>query len=307
VTSVRTPEGDAPVDSAAGGVLFLRELGAGDNDLTVEYAGLSFLNEESVRFRTRLEPPDTGFSPPRAERSTQFRNLGEGEYRFSVVSVNGRGEESSPTAVRFVILPPFWKTWWFTAAALLLLAAAAGASARAVTIRRVERAMREMERQRDLQRERERISRDLHDQVGGELAGLISGLDLVDRIGDAGHITGIRYGVETVGDAGVELYPQEVLGLFRVAQEALANILKHARPTRVTVILTSERGIGLTVENDGAPPAGAGPGPLGGRGLGNMEKRMRDLGGTFEWGRTEAGNFIVRAACRRSGTAKYPT
>ena len=70
-------------------------------------------------------------------------------------------------------------------------------------------------------------------------------------------------------------------GLYRVMQEALANVLKHARASKVEVALAFEpEGVRLSVQDDGDGfhPDGIRPG----YGLGNMRQRAEELGGRFE-------------------------
>ena len=85
------------------------------------------------------------------------------------------------------------------------------------------------------------------------------------------------------------------LTLYRVAQEALTNIRKHARAERVVISLTYEPSrAGLAVEDfacpDGAPPPGGGTG----YGLTGMRERVELLGGTLDAGPTTSG-FRVEA------------
>jgi len=73
------------------------------------------------------------------------------------------------------------------------------------------------------------------------------------------------------------------LVLFRVLQEALTNAAKHARPTRVEVVLEplGERGARLVVRDNGrgfAVPEAQG---LGGFGLTQMRERVEARGGRF--------------------------
>ncbi|MGO1049624.1 sensor histidine kinase [Crossiella sp. CA198] len=73
--------------------------------------------------------------------------------------------------------------------------------------------------------------------------------------------------------------------LFRVAQEALTNVAKHAKATRVGVTLSYEDDVVLLdVVDDGVgiqPPTGRAPG-VEGYGLGVMRQRVRGVGGTLE-------------------------
>ena len=102
--------------------------------------------------------------------------------------------------------------------------------------------------------------------------------------------TGIACTLSTTGEE-VELGTDARLTLYRVAQEALTNIRKHAHPERVEVRLSYEpAGTQLVVE-DFASPASSRP-PLGdgtGYGLTGMRERAELLGGRLEAGPTTAG------------------
>jgi signal transduction histidine kinase len=89
-----------------------------------------------------------------------------------------------------------------------------------------------------------------------------------------------RVGVE--GDER-ELGSEARLTVYRVAQEALTNVRKHARAERVELLLRYEPdGVRLVVE-DFAAPGAAPPGPSdgGGYGLTGMRERAELLGGTL--------------------------
>ncbi|MFF2523674.1 sensor histidine kinase [Streptomyces liangshanensis] len=86
---------------------------------------------------------------------------------------------------------------------------------------------------------------------------------------------------------------------YRVVQEALTNVLKHASGAKVVVRLAHrEAEVAMQVENgpsDGAAQdAGLGL-PSGGNGLVGMRERVAALGGVFVSGETDAGGFRVSA------------
>ncbi len=92
------------------------------------------------------------------------------------------------------------------------------------------------------------------------------------------------------------------LALYRVAQEALTNVRRHADAERVDVALAWSPGeVVLTVEDRAGVPVGAGGeaprrvGPGGGHGLTGMRERAELLGGTLDAGPTPDG-FRVRLA-----------
>lgn len=82
-------------------------------------------------------------------------------------------------------------------------------------------------------------------------------------------------------DLAVRVTPHAALQLLRIAQEALTNVLKHARATHVAVRLRQTAGVlQLEVEDDGQGAVDTRAG--GGRGFRNMIERARQLGGALD-------------------------
>jgi signal transduction histidine kinase len=69
----------------------------------------------------------------------------------------------------FVVLPLFWQTWWFVSLMVAASLGAVGGVARYATRRRMQRKLERLEQQNALERERARIARDMHDELGAKL------------------------------------------------------------------------------------------------------------------------------------------
>lgn len=98
----------------------------------------------------------------------------------------------------------------------------------------------------------------------------------------------------------VRLYAAEVESTaFRVVQEALTNVHKHAAGAKTYVRLAHRVSeIAMQVENEPPPEASAASSarlPSGGNGLVGMKERVAALGGVFVSGPTDAGGFRVSA------------
>jgi len=85
---------------------------------------------------------------------------------------------------------------------------------------------------------------------------------------------------------------------YRIVQEALTNIGKHARGTagRVRVTGAADRGLHVSVRNRQPAHAQAGPAlPGSGAGLLGLQERVALAGGTLMHGPDGTGDFVVDA------------
>jgi signal transduction histidine kinase len=86
------------------------------------------------------------------------------------------------------------------------------------------------------------------------------------------------------------------VSFFRITQESLRNVKKHARAESVTVTLAQEDGtLLLTVSDDGRGFAPDGVRKLPGLGLKSMRERMRLINGSISYTSREGEGTIVKA------------
>ena len=92
------------------------------------------------------------------------------------------------------------------------------------------------------------------------------------------------------------LTPDAVLALYRIAQEALTNVARHARACRVVVALDgSHRSLKLTIADDGCGLARGARRKQGHFGLVGMRERCTALGGTLRIGGAQGSGTLVSA------------
>jgi len=99
------------------------------NDFTIDYAGLFYLDPEDLRYRYLLENHDGEWVDARTTRNARYSGLAPGDYVFRVRAVSGNGVWSEEDAtIAITILSPWWRTGWAYALwALLLFGAVVGA------------------------------------------------------------------------------------------------------------------------------------------------------------------------------------
>ncbi len=128
--------------------------------------------------------------------------------------------------------------------------------------------------------------------------------DAVTRLGLAGAIEAAAH--DTLEPAGVEVRCQvdaidgalastAAVHVYRIAQEACANVARHAEARAVHVVLARQGArLVLQIDDDGRGLDGERAGGAG-HGLRGMRERAAMLGGTLTVGRSERGGVRVRA------------
>jgi signal transduction histidine kinase len=92
--------------------------------------------------------------------------------------------------------------------------------------------------------------------------------------------------------------------LLRVAQEAVANALKHGRAPQIRVRVTLDREqLTLTVDDSGSGLKRTQPKAGSGFGLNNIRERLSELGGALGTGPSTLGGFHLRATLPRQDRA----
>lgn len=113
-------------------------------------------------------------------------------------------------------------------------------------------------------------------------------------VGGFGRRTGIQTSFEIVGDV-VPIASAETV-LYRIAQEALSNVYRHANATRLRVLLSYRRSaVHLIVSDDGV---GIPVGVLldrgrAGVGLASMRSRLSEVGGRLSIRRLSPGTALI--------------
>jgi ligand-binding sensor domain-containing protein/signal transduction histidine kinase len=142
----------------------------GHRKLEFEFTALGFIAPENIRFRHRLDGLDEAWVEGGTERAVSYSRLPAGDYRFRVAACNNVGVwTEQDVGLTFAVTPFYWQTWWFRLGVGGLVLAAFGWSIRWFEKRKMRRRMESLERQHAIERERMRIARDLHDEMGANL------------------------------------------------------------------------------------------------------------------------------------------
>lgn len=171
-----------PLTDANGCVPTHLKLPAGKRQLNFRFTALSFAAPDKVRFRYRLAGFEDGWVDAETRRFAHYGPLPPGDYRFEVLACNNDGVWS-PTGASLELkqLPQFWQTWWFQTLTALAVVGTIFGIVRSIVMRRYHRKLEQLKQQRAIEQERERIAKDIHDDLGAGLTQILLQSSLARR------------------------------------------------------------------------------------------------------------------------------
>jgi len=142
----------------------------GKESLEIDYTSLNLGAPERARFRYRMEGHETKWTEAGNVRAAHYSQLPPGQYRFHVKACNeDEVWNEIGSALSVTVLPPFWRTAWFLTLVTLALLGIIVGSVHYVSTQKLQRQLAGLRQQEALEKERARIARDLHDQLGANL------------------------------------------------------------------------------------------------------------------------------------------
>jgi ligand-binding sensor domain-containing protein/signal transduction histidine kinase len=138
--------------------------------LEIHFTALSFISPEEIHFRYRLDGFDSDWVNDMNSRLARYGRLPYGRYHFRVAAryADGPWLESPQTFAFIVPTPLYFQTWAICLYGFTAIALVTGI-VRVVSHRRLRFTLARLEQQQSLERERMRIARDMHDEMGSKL------------------------------------------------------------------------------------------------------------------------------------------
>jgi signal transduction histidine kinase/ligand-binding sensor domain-containing protein len=310
----------------------LIELPYNKNKISFRLAALDFTRPKANRIEYKLEGWDEHWVLSH-NKGVNYPNLTPGDYTFKVRAANPYGIWSNEETISIRINAPFWKRWWFYACLVFAFLSVAILVINLINKRKFQRRLQMLEQQRLVDQERNRISKDMHDEIGSGLTHIALMTELIqtqkradeELRKDVGSISNsARKLVDSMSEIiwalnphnetlenllayirehalqyfepfdihfeisfpdkipGLKMSNEQRRNLFLVSKEALNNALKHANATEVSFTVLYQKGkLQFSIKDNGG---GFDTSKIrrAANGLQNMEKRMSDIGGSFE-------------------------
>ena len=151
-----------------------------DNSVSFEFAALEYTDSRKNEYSYIMEGLDKDWVQTRDIRFARYPALPPGNYIFKVKASNNDGLwNDKPATIYIHIIPPFWMTTWFYVLCTIALISIVAYIVSAIQTQRHQEQLRAIELQHNIQLERERISRDLHDNVGTQLSIINNNLEWI--------------------------------------------------------------------------------------------------------------------------------
>jgi ligand-binding sensor domain-containing protein len=195
----------------------------GGEELEIHYTALNFSAPELVRFRCWLENHETSWSAVSDERVARYPKLPPGQYYFHVQACNEDNVWSGPDAavLSVIVQPQFWQTGWFRVAAIVFILGIVAAIVRYLSTQKLQRQLQSLQQREALEKERARIARDLHDQLGANLTQVA----LLGEMAEA----------DKDSPAEIELHAQQISQTARETTRSLDEIVWAVNPANDTL------------------------------------------------------------------------
>ncbi len=183
VTEIKVKEKDWHADTSFWNLQTVK-LPYNQNALAISFNALGPENAEQYNYQYKMEEVDEQWINGANNRTARYV-LNPGEYKFLMYAGSGFSENVKPQKeIKIIIQPAWWQTWWFRISIGVLAISALTTGIILYNQRKLRKKIQEIRFQQQLQKERERISRDLHDNIGAYTSALIANADRLQATGN---------------------------------------------------------------------------------------------------------------------------
>ncbi|MEI6059073.1 MAG: triple tyrosine motif-containing protein [Bacteroidota bacterium] len=140
------------------------------NTLGFQFTVIHYANAAANTLTYILEGFDKSWVTVSSKTLIRYANLPPGHYTLKVKAFNSDGIEAlKPYSLPITVKVPWWQRWWFRLLLVLFFLGLVLFVVRSHITRRLEKQRNELEKIQAVEKERNRISHDMHDDIGSGL------------------------------------------------------------------------------------------------------------------------------------------
>lgn len=212
------------------------QMNPGQKSLSISFGSIATSRPSTISYRYRLLPGDSTWTYTTLP-FLMFNQITTGEQQLEIESSFAVGSWGARLTIPIVVMPHFWEKWWFI---LLVGSSITAGVVGGTTLVNRRSAQRAVEREQLLNQERERIARDLHDDVG---AGLTRIVIVADELASRGSVPGADISrISDMARTAIESV-RSIVWVIKTTDTSLRNTVKFIRDKADDVL--ADRGIRL--------------------------------------------------------------
>ncbi len=143
-----------------------------DNNISLSFSCMDFTVPEKNQYKFWLKGFQDDWSLPQTNNTVQYI-LPPGDFKLYVLGANYEGVWSKePLVLNIHILPPWYQTTLARVIGVILALVLVGGVFYLISRRRYQKKLRALQLEQEVQKEKQRLSRDLHDNIGSQLTWL---------------------------------------------------------------------------------------------------------------------------------------
>jgi signal transduction histidine kinase/ligand-binding sensor domain-containing protein len=205
------------------------------NNLFFEFRRIEYNNPEQVNYAYQLEGWDKDWINNGTTSEVRYSNLTPGTYTFKIKATNSSGNWNNEIKkVTVVIHSPFWETWWFYSSIALVVIGGVIIITRFYAREKLKVKIAQLQKQHEIDKERQRISREMHDDIGSGLTQIALMSDAVKRKNQSSELNDIsetsRRLISSMSEIVWSLNPENktLQQLYGYMREQLHKLLEHS-------------------------------------------------------------------------------
>lgn len=194
------------------------------NRLGIHYHALTFQRPDQIQYQYKINSEWISTTNDFIE----VASLPPGNYNFQVRARKYDSDWSQPVSLSFTIKPPFWGTTWFKGVSVLLFIGLAVQGGVMINRRKLRHAQRELEKVNAVNSERNRISSDLHDDIGSGLTEIAIFSSVGKQIQQPEESMKLFSRI-SVASAGLLDNISEIVWTLNSSNDSLGNLIAYIR------------------------------------------------------------------------------
>jgi signal transduction histidine kinase/ligand-binding sensor domain-containing protein len=198
------------------------------NEFNFWFSALDYTRPEANKIQYILEGWDNGWITT-FEKSVRYGHLLPGRYTFRMKVSNADGIWSEEEKIYLIIQAPFWRQTWFRAAAILFLFLIVIIVTNSITHQKAKRKLQLLEKQIAIDTERDRISADMHDEIGSGITRIALLSELIQT--QEKEVKEVKNDVLIIGMSARRLVQtmSEIIWALSPHNDSLENLLAYIR------------------------------------------------------------------------------